>query len=158
MFTFSNEHYDYLKKIKKEKQIIFFFRILIVILFMFVWEVLAQNSIINTFLFSSPSKVIETICSLYNNGDLLRHVGVSLYEVFISFFMASGIGIIVATILWSNERLSKIIDPYITILNSLPKVALGPLIIIWVGASMNSIIFMALMISVFVTIINIYNG
>ena len=64
----------------------------------------------------------------------------------------------VSTILWSNERLSKIIDPYITILNSLPKVALGPLIIIWVGASMNSIIFMALMISVFVTIINIYNG
>lgn len=158
MFTFSNEHYDYLKRIKKEKRIIFFFRILIVILFMFVWEVLAQNSIINTFLFSSPSKVIETICSLYSNGDLLRHVGVSLYEVFISFFMASGIGIIVATILWSNERLSKIIDPYITILNSLPKVALGPLIIIWVGASMNSIIFMALMISVFVTIINIYNG
>lgn len=158
MFTFSEEHKDYLKKIKNEKLIVFFFRFLIFFVFIFLWEFLAQNSIINTFLFSSPSKVLETIESLYSSGELLKHIGVSIYEVFISFFLASGIGILVATLLWSNERLSKIIDPYITILNSLPKVALGPLIIIWVGASINSIIFMALMISVFVTIINIYNG
>lgn len=158
MFTFSKEHYDYLKKIKKEKIIVFFFRVLIIILFMVLWEILAQKSIINTFLFSSPSRVVKTISSLYMDGELLKHIGVTLYEVFISFFMASGIGILVATILWSNERLSKIVDPYLTVLNSLPKVALGPLIIIWVGASINSIIFMALMISMFVTIINIYNG
>lgn len=158
MYTFSKEHYEYLKNIKREKMIIFFFRFLIIILFMSVWEILAQNSIINTFLFSSPSRVLRTIFSLYKDGELIKHIGVTLYEVFISFFMAGGIGIIVATLLWSNKRLSKIIDPYITILNSLPKVALGPLIIIWVGASMNSIIFMALMISVFVTIINIYNA
>lgn len=158
MFTFSEEHKDYLKKIKKEKLIVFFFRFLIFFVFIFLWEFLARNSIINTFLFSSPSKVLETIESLYSSGELLKHIGVSIYEVFISFFLASGIGILVATLLWSNERFSKIIDPYITILNSLPKVALGPLIIIWVGASINSIIFMALMISIFVTIINIYNG
>lgn len=158
MFTFSKEHYDYLKSIKREKMIVFFFRFIIILSFIFLWEVLAQNSIINTFLFSSPSRVLKTISTLYSDGELLKHIGVSLYEVLISFFMASGIGILIATLLWSNERLSKIIDPYITILNSLPKVALGPLIIIWVGASINSIIFMALMISVFVTIINIYNG
>ena len=86
------------------------------------------------------------------------HIGVTLYEVIISFLIATILGFIIATILWSNKRIAKVIDPYLTILNSLPKVALGPLIIIWVGASINSIIFMALLISLFVTIITIYQG
>ena len=158
MYIFSEEHIKYLKQIKKEKLIIFFFRFFIVVAFLLLWEFLAKNSIINTFFYSSPSKVLKTLLSLYKNGDLLNHISITLYEVLISFFIASIIGIICATTLWSNKLISKIIDPYITILNSLPKVALGPLIIIWVGASINSIIFMALMISIFVTIINIYNG
>ena len=72
--------------------------------------------------------------------------------------IATLIGLTIATILWSNNTVAKIVDPYLTILNSLPKVALGPLIIIWVGARIHSIIFMALLISTFITIINIYHG
>ena len=72
--------------------------------------------------------------------------------------LASIIGFIIASILWWNKTFAKIIDPYLTVLNSLPKVALGPLIIIWIGANNNSIVFMALMISIFVTIINMYQG
>jgi len=158
MLTYSEEHKEYLKKLKHDKRLIFIFRVSIIIIFLGLWEILAQNSIINTFLFSSPSRVIKTIVSLYNTGDIFKHIGITIYEVLISFFLAGGIGIFIATILWFNKRLAKVVDPYITILNSLPKVALGPLIIIWVGASINSIIFMALMISLFVTIINIYNG
>lgn len=158
MSTFSEEHKEYLKKIRKEKIVVGVFRFLIIFLFLILWELLVRYSVINTFMYSSPSGVIKTIISLFNEGDLFRHIGITLYEVFISFFMATVLGIGIATILWSNKTLSKIIDPYLTILNSLPKVALGPLIIIWVGASINSIIFMALMISTFVTIINIYNG
>ena len=79
-------------------------------------------------------------------------------QVLISFGIVGILGIFIAFLLWKFPTISKIIDPYLTILNSLPKVALGPLIIIWVGASINSIIFMALMISLFVTIINIYNS
>ena len=75
-----------------------------------------------------------------------------------SFLIATIIGLVLGAILWWNRIIAKIIDPYLTILNSLPKVALGPLIIIWVGASTNSIIFMALLITTFVAIINIYNG
>lgn len=158
MSTFSEEHKEYLKKIRKEKIVVGACRFLIIFLFLILWELLVRYSVINTFMYSSPSGVIKTIISLFNEGDLFRHIGITLYEVFISFFMATVLGIGIATILWSNKTLSKIIDPYLTILNSLPKVALGPLIIIWVGASINSIIFMALMISTFVTIINIYNG
>ena len=155
MYTYSLEHINYLKRIKKEKILVCTFRILIISIFLIVWELLARFNLINTFLFSSPSRIINT---LINNKDLFKHIGVTLYEVFISFSLATILGIIISTIMWRYSMFSKIIDPYITIINSLPKVALGPLIIIWVGASTNSIIVMALTISLFTTIINIYTG
>lgn len=158
MYTYSLEHTNFLKKIKREKIFITISRILIIFLFLIIWEILSRFNIINTFLFSSPSRVINTIIKLFNNGELFKHISITLYEVFISFSLSFIIGIIIASILWRFEKLSKIIDPYITIINSLPKVALGPLIIIWVGASINSIIVMTLTISLFTTIINIYTG
>lgn len=158
MNTYSDEHKTYLKKLKKEKIIVLLLRLSIILVFLLLWEILAKGNIINSFLSSSPSKVVETATSLFINGDLFNHIGITLYEVLISFTIASIIGLIVSTILWYNKLISKVVDPYLTILNSLPKVALGPLIIIWVGASTNSIIFMALLINTFVTIINIYNS
>lgn len=158
MSTYSDEHKKYLKKLKKEKVIVFIFRILIISMFLIAWELLSDYKIINSFTSSSPIKATKTIIELFKDGSLIKHIGVTLYEVLISFFIASIVGMITAIILWSNKIVSKIIDPYLTILNSLPKVALGPLIIIWVGASTNSIIFMALLINTFITIINIYNS
>lgn len=154
----SNSRKDYLKKIHRENTLVVIFRVLLIVIFLIGWELLANKGIINTFTFSSPYLVINTIGELLNNGDLFLHIGVTLYETMISFFLASIIGIIFATLLWSNTLIYRIFDPYLTILNSLPKVALGPLIIIWVGASMNSIIFMSLLISTFISIINMYNG
>lgn len=158
MSTYSDEHKKYLKKLRKEKVIVFIFRILIISIFLIAWELLSDYKIINSFTSSSPIKATKTIIELFRDGSLIKHIGVTLYEVLISFFIASIVGMITAIILWSNKIVSKIIDPYLTILNSLPKVALGPLIIIWVGASTNSIIFMALLINTFITIINIYNS
>lgn len=158
MSTYSVEHKEYLQKIKREKWIVAFCRFLIIAVFLIGWELLARFKIINTFLSSCPSEVFITMVDLFSSGDLLSHIGITMYEVLISFLIASVIGIAVAIMLWCSKFLAKIIDPYLTILNSLPKVALGPLIIIWVGASINSIIFMALLISTFVTIINIYSG
>lgn len=158
MSTYSDEHKKYLKKLRKEKVIVFIFRILIISMFLIAWELLSDYKIINSFTSSSPIKATKTIIELFRDGSLIKHIGVTLYEVLISFFIASIVGMITSIILWSNKIVSKIIDPYLTILNSLPKVALGPLIIIWVGASINSIIFMALLINTFITIINIYNS
>lgn len=154
----SDEREIFLKKIKKRNRLIFVSRLLIIVVFLICWELLARFGIINTFLSSSPTNVFNTTVSLLKDGSLFYHIGITLYEVVLSFLVATVIGILIATIMWSNNTLAKIIDPYITILNSLPKVALGPLIIIWVGANINSIIFMALLISTFITIINIYNG
>ncbi len=157
MSTFSKEHEKFLKEKKKEKRIVIFFQIFILLLFIITWQLLADLKIINTFLFSSPKDIINTITSLFNN-NLLSHISITAYETIISFLIASCLGTIVATILWWNNTLAKILDPYLTVINSLPKVALGPLIIIWVGTSTNSIIIMALMISLIISIINIYNS
>ena len=154
MYTYSLEHKVYLKKLRREKIIINIFRVLILVLFLLIWEMLSKYNIINTFLFSSPSRIINTFFKV----NFIKHISITLYEVFISFILSTFIGIFIAFIMWRFKIFSKVIDPYITIFNSLPKVALGPLFIIWVGASTNSIIVMALTISIFTTIISIYNG
>ena len=156
MSTFSEEHIKYLKNIKRKKILVSVTRIAIIVFLLILWELLSRLGIINTFLFSSPSQIIKTIFSLINSNNFFHHVTTTLYEIFISTIISFILGFVIASILWSNEFLRKVIDPYLTILNSLPKVALGPLIIIWVGASINSIIFMSLMISLFITIINLY--
>jgi NitT/TauT family transport system permease protein len=114
--------------------------------------------IINTFIFSSPKKVVDTIINLYNKQHLISHIWTTVYEVIISFSIATILGIIIASILWFNKTIYKIVEPYLTILNSLPKVALGPIIIIWFKAGMKSIIVMSLLISLILTIVNVYEG
>ena len=159
MSTFySDEHKDYLKKKRKNKILVLSTQLLILILFFMLWELLAKYNLINTFFYSSPSKIFITLVNLFESNSLFNHIFITLYEVILSFIIAFVVGIVVASILWWNKFLSRVMDPYLTILNSLPKVALGPLIIIWAGASMNSIIVMSLMISLIITIINLYNG
>lgn len=158
MSTYSLEHKKFLQKKKRKKWLVLISQISIVLFFLILWEMAARLEYINTFLSSSPSRVFETFLSLLKQNNLWNHVWITVYETLISFILASGIGFMVASILWWNKTIAKIMDPYLTVLNSLPKVALGPLIIIWVGANTNSIIFMALLISTFITIINIYQG
>jgi len=155
---YSKEQLLYLEKIRQQKLLITITQILIFILFISIWEILARFNYINTFLFSSPSLVIKTLISLHNSNNLYQHIFITIYETIISFTLATIIGTLIATIFWWNDFIAKVISPYLTILNSLPKVALGPIIIIWVGANSNSIILMALLISTFITIINLYNG
>ena len=158
MLPYSEEHLNYLKKRRKEKYFILASRILIFCFFLLLWEWLSSCGLINSFLYSSPSLIINTIFSLLHNHLLFQHVGITLFEIFISFVLSTLLSVIISFLLWRYPRLAKIIDPFLTILNSLPKVALGPLIIIWVGAGIPSIIFMALLISLFSSILSIYHG
>ena len=155
---YSNEHKEYLKKRKIRKILITLTQLLILITIIIVWELLAKYNIINTFISSSPSRIINTIVDLHNKNNLYNHIWITIYETIISFGLGTLIGVLVAIILWWNNFIYKVVDPYLTIINSLPKVALGPIIIIYFGANMNSIIIMALLISVIVTIISVYNG
>lgn len=152
---YSLEHKKYLSNIKKRKYIIRGIQIIILISFIVIWQILADKEIINTFISSSPKKIIYTIIELHNTNNLYHHIWVTFYETIISFALGTFLGCLVATLLWWNPFISKVLDPYLTVLNSLPKVSLGPIIIIWAGAGIKSIILMALFISVIITIINV---
>lgn len=154
----SNGYKKYLKKQKINKILIILTQVFILISIIILWQLLANFNIINTFITSSPKQIINTIIDLYQDNNLFHHIWVTIYETTISFTLGTILGILIAIILWYNKFIAKVIDPYLTILNSLPKVSLGPILIIWVGANINSIITMALLISLFVTIITVYNG
>ena len=151
---YSKEHKLYLRKKKIRKILVIFTQILLAVLLISIWELLAKYKVIT----SSPSRVLSTIISLYNDNNLFNNIWTTIYETLISFSLGTIIGIITATILWYFNFIYKVLDPYLTILNSLPKIALGPIIIIFFGANINSIIIMALLISVIVTVITVYNG
>lgn len=154
----SKGYKKYLLKEKTNKYLILLSQLLILIFLIILWQTLANKEIINTFITSSPKNVLSTIINLYKTNDLFHHIWITSYETIISFTLGTIIGIVIAILLWFNKFIYKVFDPYLTILNSLPKVSLGPILIIWVGANTKSIIVMALLISVIITIITVYNG
>ncbi len=156
--AFSLEHARYLKKERRRTLFVVLMQILILVQFFLVWELLARFEIIDSFIFSSPSKMWASFSSLSRSGDLMRHVSATLIETVIGFISATAIGLVIAVLLWLFEPLRRILEPYIVVLNALPKIALGPIIIIWVGAGKGAIIVMAILISVIITIIHILNG
>ena len=153
----SKERKEYLHNLKMEKIKIRFTQIFILVSFITLWEVLANLKVIDSFITSKPSKIAATFVSMLSD-DLLMHVGITCLETIIGFLLGTIIGTAVASILWWSPFLSKVLSPYLVILNSLPKVALGPIIIVWVGAGMSAIITMALAISLIVTIMEMLNG
>lgn len=153
----SDERKKYLRKIKYEKICVLVSQILILVIFLIIWEFAANKGIIDSFITSSPSRILKTFANFLSN-DLLMHTKVTCYETIVGFILGTTIGTIVAIILWWSKFISKVVEPYLVVLNSLPKVALGPIIIIWVGAGTNAIIVMAIAISLIVTILDILNG
>lgn len=149
---------EFIKKIKKKAKIIKIIRFLIIIIFLLLWELLTYKNIINPFIYSSPIRIYKEIKQLIITNNLFIHIFTTIYEVLISFILGISLGFIIAIILYLNPTLEKIIDPFLTIINSLPKVALGPIIIIIAGANQKSIIVMALLINLIVSIISIYSG
>lgn len=153
----SNGRKKYLRKIKLNKIEILITQIFIIIAFIALWEILAQNGKIDSFITSQPSRILKTFLNLTSN-DLLEHLKITCIETLVGFLLGTVLGIIIAIILWWSPFISKVAEPFLVVLNSLPKVALGPVIIIWVGAGMPAIIVMGVSISLIVTILEILNG
>lgn len=152
-----NEREKYLRSVKLEKISVIIFRISILIVFLLLWEILSSCGIIDSFFFSSPSRIIKLFIQ-FDKAELLGHIGTTLLECLCAFTLSVTLGFIFAVLLWWSEFLRKILDPYIVILNSLPKIALGPLIIIWVGVGKKSIIVMGVLICIIVTLVSILSG
>lgn len=154
----SEEHRLYLKKAKIRKLVIRITQFGVLILLLGLWELSAYLEWADPFITSSPSKMAKSIASLYSSGELFTHSFASLWETVVSFLLSTALGTLIAVALWWNDFLRRVTEPYVVVLNSLPKIALGPLIIIWVGAGKAAIITMALMISLIITVISALQG
>lgn len=153
-----SEHEIFLKKLRIERNIIIGGRILFLILLLSLWELLTILNIIDPFITSSPSRIVKMLIELATKGNLFRHSVITLYETILAFSISMIVGLFVAIILYSCERIRKILEPYLIIINSLPKIALGPLIIIWVGAGTKAIILMGFLICIVITIVSLLNS
>ena len=135
----SKDRKKYIRKIKLRKIEILLTQITIIIAFIAIWEILANKGKIDSFIMSQPSRILKTFLNLTSN-NLLEHLKITIIETLLGFSIGVILGFIIAIILWWSPFISKVSEPFLVVLNSLPKIALGPVIIIWVGAGMPAII------------------
>ena len=155
---YSKAHTQYLQKLHRKGILVNVARLTVLLVFLTLWELSAQNAWINPFITSSPSRIAKSIANLYHNGTLFYHVGTTLSETLLGFFIAVILGYGIALLLWWSELFRRISEPYLVVLNALPKIALGPLIIIWFGTGSKAIVFMTVLIGLIIAILNMLNG
>ncbi len=154
----TDQHKKYLKKLKIDYAVTKALQIGILIGFFGLWELAVRLKWIDSFFFSSPSLIIETIAMLIDTGEFFRHVGVTLLETIIGFALSTVVGTLIAIILWASKKTREVSEPYLIVLNALPKIALGPILIIWLGTGQVAIIAMAILISIVITIMSMLAG
>lgn len=148
----------YVQNLQKHRRRIMAARILLALAFFLLWEIAADLGWIDSFFFSSPSRVGRTFLSMWRDGTALVHIGVTLSETLLSFALVVVVGLAVSLLLWLFGSASEVLEPYLVVLNSLPKSALAPLLIVWLGANTRTIIVAGMSVAVFGTILNLYTG
>ena len=156
--NFSGEHIAFRKREKRNAAIVWAARFGVLALILGVWELIARLEVVDPFIISSPSRIAAMIGELWENGTLFYHIGTTLWETLAGFAIAVVLGSLIALALWWSERARKILEPYIVVLNSLPKIALGPVIIIWFGTGSTAIVFMTVLVGIIVAVMNMLGG
>lgn len=154
----SEAHGCFLEETRRWEILIRIYQILIALLFLIFWEIGTAFKWIDPFITSQPSKIFATIVSLLDSGKLWTHIGTTVGETAIGFILGTVGGTLIAILLWWSKTVAAVLDPYIVLLNSIPKVALGPVFIVWLGSGTPAIIAMALAISIIVTVMMVFNG
>lgn len=149
---------EYIKEHKRHHHLVTFLRFLGFFLFLAVWELSAYFHLIDAFIFSSPSRILTTLLDMSRDHSIFRHTGITLYETLVSFLLVILVSFAAATILWFSSTVSEVLEPWLVILNSLPKSALAPLLIVWLGASTRTIIVAGMSVAVFGSIISMYTA
>ena len=149
---------NFLKKQTRLRNRVRLARLLIFLGFLVLWEASTRMHLIDAFIFSSPTRVVRTFLSMGRDGSIFLHVGVTLLETLVSFLLVFLLSLLTAVLLWLSPGLSRTLEPYLVVLNSLPKSALAPLLIVWLGANSRTIIVAGMSVAIFGTILNLYTG
>ena len=156
--SYSREHVLFLKKRKQNIVLVWVLRVGILALLLGVWELVTALGWVDPFIMSSPSRIAATIASLYADGSLFYHIGVTLWETLAGFAIAVVFGFAIALLLWWSDTVRKVLEPYIVVINALPKIALGPLIIVWFGTGSEAIVFMTVLVGIIVAIMHVLSA
>lgn len=149
---------EYVKKQIRRRHMVIAARTILLVSIIVLWELCARAGVINDFIFSSPSRIAVCFCSMITDRSIFYHMGITIAETLLSFTLVVLIGIAGAVLLWASKSLAEVLDPYLVMLNSLPKSALAPILIVWLGANMRTIIVAAISVAVFGSILTLYNG
>jgi NitT/TauT family transport system permease protein len=152
----SPTHAVYLRKWRMQQMQVWILRISILASFLFLWEWTTVNGWLDPFLISNPSLIWKQTLQLLTSGELLHHIAVTASETMIGFLLGTALGISLAVLIWASPMLFRVLDPYFVVLNSMPKVALGPLFIVTLGAGFASILAMAISITFIITTLVIH--
>lgn len=152
----SSSQKNFLKIQQRHKQIVRSSRIFILIFFLLTWELASRTGIIDSFIFSSPTRVALCFWSMVLNKSIFLHISITLYETLVSFLLVTLVSLLIAVLLWFSRKLSETLEPFLVVLNSLPKSALAPLLIVWLGATPTTIIVAGMSIALFGSILNLY--
>jgi len=158
LITESEEHTKYIKNVKRIKKNIIATQLLILLSIFLLWEISGDLKWVDPFLTSTPSRMLKELVKLFEEGNLFNNIFITCFETVLGFVLGTILGIFISILLWWSDFASKVADPYLVVLNSLPKIALAPIIIFWVGNGLKAIIIVALLISIVVTIIDILSG
>ena len=158
MNELSKNQLHYLNMHRRHKRIVAVSRVSILLAFLFLWEFAANTGLVDSFIFSSPSRIALCFLEMTGDGSIFRHIGVTLYETLVSFVLVIFFSLFVTVLLWLFRKLSEILEPYLVVLNSLPKSALAPLLIVWLGANMRTIIVAGISVAIFGSILTLYTG
>lgn len=148
----------FLSRLRRHRIFVCTARVLILILFLILWEFCANTGIIDSFIFSSPSRIVLCFWEMVLDGSIFLHIGITLYETIASFLLVTLLSILTAILLWYSRKLSEILEPYLVVLNSLPKSALAPLLIVWLGATPVTIIVAGMSVAIFGSIMSLYTS
>ena len=149
---------QFLDSVKRESRFITISRVLLLVFFLTFWELSSSLGWIDSFFFSSPSAIVTLFLKMCKDLEIIKHISVTLMETLVSFLAVTLFSILSAIFLIGIPKMAKILEPFLVILNSLPKSALAPLIIVWLGTGMKTIIIAGMSVAIFGSIINMYTG
>ncbi|RKD30420.1 ABC transporter permease [Lacrimispora algidixylanolytica] len=149
---------EFIQKEKTHRRNVSVIRMLLLVLFLSLWELCARLGFINDFIFSSPTRVTICFLDMVKDNSIFVHTGVTVMETLISFALVVVFGLLISILLWSSRSISEVLEPYLVMLNSLPKSALAPILIVWLGNNIKTIIVASISVAVFGCIMTLHTG
>jgi len=156
--TISAAREQWLAASRRDKMLVRAAKVAILAAIFIFWEAAAAAGVIDPFITSSPSRFTASIARLFFRGELMQHILVTTLEAIAGFICGTLLGTAVASALWCSDFLCRVMEPYLVILNALPKIALGPIFIVWIGAGPKAIVVIAVTVSVVVTVLEVLSG